>query len=128
MRILYLLKEKKTDTNTILNEVKNETIIQSINKSDINDENENNFSNSNLTVYFPDKVNMKNIIQTKEAVNIPKIDFNQVPEYSFQSEEEKRNNNNDNGELLNQDEYNYNEIGLNNYHNFGFNDFNRNSA
>ena len=71
---------------------------------------------------------MKNISETKEAKNLPKIDFNQVPEYSFQSEEEKQNSNNNNGELLNQDEFKYNEIGFNNYHNYKLNDFHRNSA
>ena len=122
MRMLYLLKEKGIDINTILNEVKNESNNESINKSEILDEN-NLKNSSNLTVYFPDKINMKNIMETKEAKNVPKIDFNQIPEYSFQSDEEKQNNFDE--EMPNQDEFNINEIGFQNY---GMNDFRRNSA
>ena len=65
---------------------------------------------------------MKNIMQTKGAENVPKLDINQVPEYSFQSDEEKQINND---EIQNQDELNYNEIGYNNY---GLNEFSRHSA
>ena len=66
---------------------------------------------------------MKNISETKEAKNLPKIDFNQIPEYSFQSEEEKPHNNEE--EMVEQDEFNFNEIGFNKY---GLNGLNRNSA
>ena len=121
--ILYLLKEKGIDIDSILNEVKNEPINESLNKSEPNEEN-NLKNSSNLTIYFPDKVNMKNIMQTKEAENIPKIDFNQVPEYSFQSDEEKQNNSNDDDEMPNQNEFNYND---NEFNNYGLNAFHRNS-
>ena len=63
-------------------------------------------------------------MQTKEAENIPKIDFNQVPEYSFQSDEEKQNNSNDDDEMPNQNEFNYND---NEFNNYGLNAFHRNS-
>lgn len=53
----------------------------------------NNYSEmSNLTVYFPDKVKMKNIMETKWGENIPKLDFGYVPEYSSESESLKNNN------------------------------------
>ena len=111
----------KSIINSILNEVKNGSNNESLNQSEAYEEN-NLKNSSNLTIYFPDKINMKNIMQTKEAENIPKIDFNQVPEYSFQSEEEKQNNNNnDDDEVPNQDEFNYidnefNNYGLNTFH------------
>ena len=121
MRILYLIKEKGIDINSVLNEVKNESYNESLNKSEtIEDNLVKNSSNS--TIYFPDKINMKNIMQTKGAENVPKLDINQVPEYSFQSDEEKQINND---EIQNQDELNYNEIGYNNY---GLNEFSRHSA
>ena len=127
MRILYLLKEKGIDINSILNEVKNESNNESLNKIEANEDNKLNNS-SNLTIYFPDKVNMKNIMETKGAENIPKIDFNQVPDYSFQSEEEKQNNNNDDDEMPNQDEFNYNNnYNDNEFNNYGLNAFHRNS-
>ena len=75
-----------------------------------------------MTIYFPDKITMPNIMETKKAEIIPKIDFNQIPEYTF--DEDKQNSMN---EIPNQDEYNYNynDIGFNNY---GMNAFHRNSA
>ena len=119
MKILYLIKEKGIDIEAILSEVKNESNIESINKRELSEEN----NSSNSTVYFQDKINMKNIMETKEAKNIPKIDFNQIPEYSFQSEEEKPNINEE--EIPEQDELNFNEIGFNRS---GLNGFHRNSA
>ena len=123
MRILYLLKEKGIDINTILNEVKDEDNIEQIYKSESTEEN-NIQNSSNLTVYFPDKVNMKNIMETKEAKNVPTIDFNYIPEYSFRSDDEKQNNNDD--EVFHQDDFNSNEIGFNGY--ALNNQFHRNSA
>ena len=122
MRMLYLIKEKGIDINAILNEVKNESNVESINKSERSEENKL-INSSNLTIYFQDKIKMKNISETKEAKNLPKIDFNQIPEYSFQSEEEKPHNNEE--EMVEQDEFNFNEIGFNKY---GLNGLNRNSA
>ena len=121
MRMLYLIKEKGIDINAILNEVKNESNNESINKSQ--EIETNNFNNSsNTTIYFPDKIKMQNIMETKKAEIVPKMNFNQIPEYSFQSEEDKQNNNN---VIPNQDEYNFNEFGFNNYE---MNGFHRNSA
>lgn len=122
MRMLYLLKEKGIDIDKILNEVKSESNNEYINKSEIKEINEdNNLKNSsNLTIYFPDKVNMNNIMQTKEAKNVPKIDFKQIPEYSFTDEEKQ----NDDDEMNNQDDFNFNEIGFDNDR---LNEFHRNS-
>jgi len=117
MRMLYLIKEKGIDINTILNESNND----SFNKRELSENNEPNTS-SNLTVYFPDKINMKNIMELKEVEKVPKIDFNQIPEYSFQSDEEKHNNNYDENPY--QDEFNLN---LSEDNNFGFHGFHRNS-
>ena len=122
MRMLYLIREKGIDINEILNEVKNESNNESINRSQESFGNNNN--SSTMTIYFPDKITMPNIMETKKAEIIPKIDFNQIPEYTF--DEDKQNSMN---EMPNQEEYNYNynynDIGLNNY---GMNAFHRNSA
>jgi septal ring factor EnvC (AmiA/AmiB activator) len=121
MRMLYLIKEQGIDINTILNEVKNESNNESINKSEIIDKNNDN-TLSSLTVYFPDKVNMKNIMELKEVEKVPAIDFNNLPEYSFQSEEEKQNNFE---EIHNQEDFDLNVRGFNNYGVYGLH---RNSA
>jgi hypothetical protein len=113
MRILYLIKEKGIDINSVLNEVKKESYA--INNCDEN--NESNLTNSsNLTIYFPDKINMRNIMETKGAQKIPRIDINQIPEYSFQSEEDKQNDD----EISNQYNFMQNNIGFNNYGLHGF--------
>lgn len=113
MRILYLIKEKGIDINSVLNEVKKESYA--INSCDAN--NESNLTNSsNLTIYFPDKINMRNIMETKGAQKIPRIDINQIPEYSFQSEEDKQNDD----EMPNQYNFMQNNIGFNNYGLHGF--------
>jgi hypothetical protein len=113
MRILYLIKEKGIDINSVLNEVKKESYA--INNCDEN--NESNLTNSsNLTIYFPDKINMRNIMETKGAQKIPRIDINQIPEYSFQSEEDKQNDD----EMPNQYNFMQNNIGFNNYGLHGF--------
>ena len=39
-----------------------------------------------MTIYFPDKITMPNIMETKKAEIIPKIDFNQIPEYTFEDD------------------------------------------
>ena len=119
MKMLYLIKEKGIDINEILSEVKNESNKESKNKSESSERNIIN----NLTIYFPDKIKMKNIMDTKEAQNLPKINFNQIPEYSFQSEEQKNSNKGE--EMFEQDELNYNGIGLKKY---GLEEFHRNSA
>lgn len=113
MRILYLIKEKGIDINSVLNEVKKESYA--INNCDA--DNESNLTNSsNLTIYFPDKINMRNIMETKGAQKIPRIDINQIPEYSFQSEEDKQNDD----EMPNQYNFMQNNIGFNNYGLHGF--------
>ena len=121
MKMLYLIKEKGIDINAILNEVKNETNIE-LNKSESNEGNV--FDNSNnSTIYFPDKIKMRNIMESKQAQKIPTINFKQIPEYSFQSEEEKSNNKGE--EISEQDEIIFNGIGLKKY---GLDGFHRNSA
>ena len=121
MRMLYLIKEKGIDINTILNEVKKESNNDSINNREIN--NESYLTNSsNMTIYFPDKINMKNIMETKVADKIPKIDFNQIPEYSFQSDEDKQSKEE---EIQNQYEFDFPGIELNKYE---INGFRQNSA
>ena len=80
MKMLYLIKEKGIDINSILNEVKNETNIESINRSELSEGNVLNNNSNNSTYYFPDKIKMKNIMDSKEAKNIPAINFNQIPE------------------------------------------------
>jgi hypothetical protein len=121
MRMLYLIKEKGIDINEILNEVKNESNNESINKSQ---ESYGNNNSSTMTIYFPDKINMPNIMETKKAEIVPKIDFNQIPEYTFEDDKKESAN-----EIHNQEEfnynYNYNDIEFNNY---GMNLFHRNSA
>ena len=121
MRILYLIKEKGIDINSILNEMKNESNNESINSYEIS--NDSNLTNSsNVTIYFPDKINMKKTMETKGADKVPKIDFNQIPDYSFQSDEDKKNNEE---ELLNKYIFDFPEITFNKY---VLNGFRQNSA
>ena len=134
MKVLYLIKERGIDLNSILNEVnqitfheisattpsniknencKNNNNDKIINDDDINDKNENNninnsnnynidnnsernnivneSRNSDLTVYFPDKIKMNNIMETKTGQNIPKLNFGYVPEYSSDSDSQQNN-------------------------------------
>ena len=90
MKVLYIIKENGIDINSILNEINNED-----NNKDSNENNSETNRSSNLTVYFPDKVHMKNTMETKGAEKIPNLDFNQIPEYSFRSEKENQNDEND---------------------------------
>ena len=115
MRVLYLIKEKGIDINTVLNEVKKDSNIDYINNSEISKDS----NSSSMTIYFPDKINMKSTMETKGADKIPKIDFNQVPEYSFQSDENDKDENYDD-ELQNQYEFDFHQIGFNKYGSFGF--------
>jgi len=115
MRVLYLIKEKGIDINTVLNEVKKDSNIDYINNSEISKDS----NSSSMTIYFPDKINMKSTMETKGADKIPKIDFNQIPEYSFQSDENDKNDNYDE-ELQNQYEFDFHQIGFNKYGSFGF--------
>ena len=129
MQVLYLIKEKGIDINSILNEVNkgpsHEIASQSAMdiKNNNNDEKEyddnrnnkdnidnidnniiinsirDNISNesekSDLTVYFPNKIQMNNIMETKWGKNIPKLNFGYVPEYSDldSGKQEQKNNN-----------------------------------
>lgn len=83
MQVIYLIREKGIDINSVLADV-----------NKLNSENESERSNlSGFTVYFPDKIKMKNITKDTEndtGFNMPDLDFNQVPEYSSctNSEEE----------------------------------------
>ena len=131
MEVLYLLKEKGIDINSVLNEVNQVTfheVTSSPSPSDIKNnkneeynDNKNNTDNidnnliinsirdnmnnesgiSDLTVYFPDKIKMTNIMETKWGKNIPKLNFGYVPEYSDLDSGQQEQKNDD-------DDYNYN--------------------
>ena len=115
MRMLYLIKEKGIDINNVLNEVKKDSNTDYKNNSEISKDS----NSSSMTIYFPDKINMKRTIETKGADKIPKIDFNQIPEYSFQSDENDKDDNYDD-ELQNQYEFDFHQIGFNKFGPFGF--------
>ena len=111
MQVLYLIKEKGIDINSILIEV-NQVTFHEYNNNDNNENNIENKDNNNnnliinslrdnnnnengltdLTVYFPDKVKMNNIMETKWGQNIPRLNFGYVPEYSSDSESQHNNN------------------------------------
>ena len=134
MQVLYLVKEKGIDINSILQDVNqitfhessatnsaiqkynnkeksnnkvennknndenknnNEVEVENINNININsiEDNINNETEmSDLTVYFPDKIKMNNIMESKWGQNIPKLNFGYVPEYSSDSESQQNNN------------------------------------
>ena len=106
MKILYIIKEKGVDLNTIINEITNQSNIEAAKK--INESVIDSNCSSNMTIYFPDKINMKNTMENKEAKKIPCLDFTQLPEYSFQSE-------NGQNEQSNQDNNEQNYSGINKY-------------
>jgi hypothetical protein len=58
----------------------------------LRDNNNNENGLTDLTVYFPDKVKMNNIMETKWGQNIPRLNFGYVPEYSSDSESQHNNN------------------------------------
>ena len=102
MQVLFLIKERGIDINSFLNEVNNisfnanakELVIKSIRDDDSNF-NENGINDlSGITVYFPDKVKMKNIMETNWGKNIPKLNFEYVPEYSSENNSDKNDQNN----------------------------------
>ena len=116
MQVLFLIKEKGIDINSFLNEVNkislnesknieqgyydenkydNNLVIKSI-RDDEGNLNENNISG--ITVYFPDKIKMNNIMDTNWGKNIPKLNFGYVPEYTSENNSDKneQNNMNDN--------------------------------
>ena len=68
------------DENNLLVKNNNNLIINNIR------ENSNDSGMSGLTVYFPDKIKMNNIIETKWGKNIPKLNFGFVPEYNSDSD------------------------------------------
>ena len=141
MQVLYLIKEKGIDINSILNEVNkasshemnssqspldiknnkdekefngNKNKFENIDNIDNIDNNliinsiRDNISNesekSDLTVYFPDKIKMNNIMETKWGKNIPKLNFGYVPEYSdLGSGKQEQKNNNLNDIQMNED-------------------------
>ena len=138
MQVLYLIKEKGIDINSILNEVNKVSSHENIssqspldikNLKDEKEYNDNkdkldnidnidsnliinsirdNISNeserSDMTVYFPDKLKMNNIMETKWGKNIPKLNFGYVPEYSdLDSGKQEQKNNNLNYMQMNED-------------------------
>lgn len=72
MQVLFLIKERGIDINSFLNEVNNisfnenvkELVINSIRDDDSNLNGNGINDLSGITVYFPDKVKMKNIMET----------------------------------------------------------------
>ena len=102
MQVLFLIKERGIDINSFLDEVNqisfNENaqglIINSIRDEDININGNGINDMSGITVYFPDKVKMKNIMETNWGKNIPKLNFGYVPEYSSENNTDKNDQNN----------------------------------
>ena len=102
MQVLFLIKERGIDINSFLDEVNqisfNENaqglIINSIRDEDSNINGNGINDMSGITVYFPDKVKMKNIMETNWGKNIPKLNFGYVPEYSSENNTDKNDQNN----------------------------------
>ena len=102
MQVLFLIKERGIDINSFLDEVNqisfNENaqglIINSIRDEDSNINGNGINDMSGITVYFPDKVKMKNIMETNWGKNIPKLNFGYVPEYSSENNTDKNAQNN----------------------------------
>ena len=96
MKVLYLIKERGINIEDILNEVidmNNEENLMTTNRT----------NNSDFTVYFNDKVQMKNIMETKEAKKVPLMDFNKVPTYrpDSDSEDEEMEDSENNNQIFN---------------------------
>jgi hypothetical protein len=96
MKVLYLIKERGINIEDILNEV-----IDMNNEENLMGTNRTN--NSDFTVYFNDKVHMKNIMDTKEAKKVPLMDFNKVPTYrpDSDSEYEEMEDSENNNQIIN---------------------------
>lgn len=76
MRIFFNMKNKGIEVNSFIEENKG-------GKTNLFNNEINYFNDlSNRTLYFPDKVNMKSIMETKQAKTIPKINLNLIPDYS----------------------------------------------
>ena len=98
MQVLFLIKERGIDINSVLNEV-NQISFNSYNqeyeinsgRNDTDNLNENSLSG--ITVYFPEKVKMKNIMETNWGKNIPKLNFGYVPEYTSENNTKNEQNN-----------------------------------
>ena len=109
MQVLYLMKEKGININSFLTQVNHITFVQKnekenfkensynnrlIIKSIRDDESQNENEMSGITVYFPDKIRMNNIMETNWGKNIPKLNFELVPEYSSENNSDKNDQNN----------------------------------
>ena len=102
MQVLFLIKERGIDINSFLNEVNQisfnenvkELVINSIRDDDSNYNGNGINDMSGITVYFPDKVKMNNIMETNWGKNIPKLNFEDVPEYSSENNTDKNDQNN----------------------------------
>ena len=99
MQVLFLIKERGIDINSFLNEV-NQISFNTYNQEyEINSERNNEDTNlnenslSSITVYFPEKVKMKNIMETNWGKNIPKLNFGYVPEYTSENNTKNDQNN-----------------------------------
>lgn len=98
MQILYSLKEKGININSIDNEVSNINDFSSSEDKNTDEVNSNSISDglnkrvddiqsSTTTVYFPDKIYMKSIMANTNSEKVPKLNFNQVPEYENSNNE-----------------------------------------
>jgi hypothetical protein len=103
--------EEKKDNKENDENIDCNLVINNINEDNINNES----GMSNITAYFPDKVKMNNIMESKWAKNVPKLDFGYVPEYSSDSDSLPQNNNNYNNTLI--EDLNYYFPKLNKYQN-----------
>ena len=109
MQVLFLMKERGIDINSYLNEVNQISfngygqglLINSLRDND--DDNLKGSDSSGITVYFPDKIKMKNIMETNWGKNIPKLNFGYVPEYSSENNTEK----NDQDNIINDENVNF---------------------
>ena len=92
----YNINEVNNKVENNKNNDENFNQIDNINNNNINniggDKTNNESEMSSLTVYFPDKIKMNNIMETKIGKNIPKLNFGYVPEYSSDSDSQNNNN------------------------------------
>lgn len=77
MQVIYLIKEKGINIDDVLNDV------SQMGTSELNT------LRSQDTVYFPDKVQMNDIMTTQKGKSIPKMDFGCIPSYHSDSSEEE---------------------------------------
>jgi hypothetical protein len=94
MKVMYLLQKKGIPIDDIINE--NFTVNDSVNSQVSDSQNQ-----SMMTVYFPDKINIKNnkYPSNKYKVDVPLLDFSSIPAYESNSSCEKDNKKGDSDQL-----------------------------